>query len=78
MDFQLPKIRKSEKKERFSHLFQSNKNVIVRCAILSGMMITLVIFRSFLLGYDIPKFLPEENPIAAHPSLFTRVRILIR
>lgn len=37
------------------------------------MIIALVIIRSLLLGYEVPTFLADENPVAANPSLFTRV-----
>lgn len=47
--------------------------LLKRQAKLFGMAFTLMVIRLITSDYQLPQFTRDENPIAAHPDLLTRV-----
>lgn len=69
----LPKVRRRDVSRRFEFLRKNCQAIIMRCLYLTLMTIGLMLIRGFWAQYKLPTFLAQENPIAAHPNLFTRV-----
>lgn len=65
--------KKSSRDQRLKLLIHTNERVFIRCAKLLGMMVILMFLRIVTLNFQLPQFTSEENPIAAHPDLVTRV-----
>lgn len=78
MNVRLPRVRRRDISRRFEFLRRSCHAVIVRCGILTLMTLALILLRCFCLRYTFPKFAPQENPVAAHESFYTRVSFYIR
>ena len=76
MNAKLPKVKRSYVARRFEFLRKANRNVIIRVSILMLQILSLVIVRSYFSRYKLPKFTPQENPVAAHPSQLVRVNQL--
>lgn len=73
INVKLPVVSKSDISRRFEFLWQNCQSAIMRTLCLALMTCPLMLFRCFCSQYKLPNFTPEENPVAAHPSLFVRV-----
>lgn len=73
MNIKLAKIRRRDVGRRFELLKKACHNVAIRVSLLSVQTLALVLLRCFFSRYKFPKFSPQENPLAAHPSQFVRV-----
>lgn len=73
MNIKLSRIRRRDIGRRFELLKKDCINVAVRGFILLMQTLALALLRCFCSRYQFPKFLPQENPVAAHPSQFVRV-----
>lgn len=76
MNVKFPKVRRRDAGRRYEFLRNSCHNVIVRCTYLTLMSIALIVLRSLCSRNTFPKFTAHENPLAAHPSIFTRVSFM--
>lgn len=73
MNVKLPRIRRRDIGRRFELLRRACHKVAVRGSLLILLTLALTLLRCFCSRYKFPVFLPQENPIAAHPSQFVRV-----
>lgn len=76
MNVKVPKIHRREISRWYEFLWKCCHTVIIRCVWLILMTIALALLRLFCSRYKLPKFTPQENPLAAHPSQFVRVSLI--